>query len=343
MEEKYLDGESAVSHIMKCLDKLPHTMRKDSVAITCPYHSPTYPSYSYHRLSINLVPHYRGEEYIPVGIFHCWSCGKVGFFNKLITDETLPKERRLKAEPIPRAGSYLDDKLFDFSIEKSTKKEFVPISPLLLGDWKYSWRGIGEKVLKKMGAYSYFDYNPYARNKRGELLDIGGTERLLFYAYDENKEKIGWIALAREKERQDKFCLKQKNSEGEWASKTVLFHEKYADNTPIVLVEGPFDSLRLIQEGIQSCCMLGAGNWSEEKRDLLANKASHVIVFFDGDETGWKDSKMVYESIKDYVPTLRLRLPIIGDREKNLDPGNAPIKYINQLKIKIKNFVKNNS
>lgn len=345
-KKKFLDGDAAAVHIMRELEKanIPYTPRTDSVVITCPYHSPIYPHFSYHRLSINLVPKFRDDgKYIPVGKFHCWSCGKAGMFNDLITDKSLPKERRLEVEPLPIAGSCEDKQLFNIDLKKEKKKkEFEEINHFLIGKWTQDWRGIPSKLLRKMGAKSYFDYNPKAKNREGIELDIGGTERMLFYAYDEEHRKIGWIALANEEDRDEGKILKQKNMSGEWASKTVLFHEKYEDDTPIVLVEGPFDALRLIKEGFQACPVLGAGNWSEEKRDLLASKASHLIILFDGDETGWKDSKIIEDDIKDYLPTLRLKLPIYEKKEDQIDPGNMPDKFVKILRKKMNKFIKEN-
>ena len=342
-KKKYLDGDSASSHIIRVLEEanIPHTMRSDSVLITCPYHSPTYPHFSYHRLSINLTPKFREDgTYVPVGLFHCWSCGKAGFFNQLIDDKELPKERRLNVKPLPVAGSHEDKQLFNIKIEEKKEKKFQEINKFLLSRWEEDWRGIPAKLLRKMGAKCYFDYNPNARSRSGAKLDISGTNRLLFYAYDEDGNKIGWIALANEKNRKKKNCLKQKNMDGEWASKTVLFHEKYPDNTPIVLVEGPFDALRLIKEGFQACAVLGAGNWSEEKRDLLASKASHLIILFDGDETGYKDSKIIEDDISKYLPTLRLKLPIYPNKEDQIDPGNMPDKFVKILRNKMNKFIK---
>lgn len=350
-KKKFLDGDSASVMIVKQIEeaKIPYTPRSDSILITCPYHSPIYPHFSYHRLSINLSPKFREDgSYIPVGLFHCWSCGASGFFNKLIDDKKLPKERRLNVKGLPVAGSYQDNQLFTINLTKNKdKKEFEEINPFLLGKWNQDWRGIPAKLLRKMGAFSYFDYNPKAKSRDGTDLVIGGTERMLFYAYDEENNKIGWIALANDKDRNNakekhRNILKQKNMSGEWASKTVLFHEKYEDNTPIVLVEGPFDALRLIKEGFQACAVLGAGNWSEEKRDLLASKASHLIILFDGDETGWKDGKIIENDIKKYLPTLRLKLPIYKNKEDQIDPGNMPDKFVRILRKKMNNFTKEN-
>ena len=42
-----------------------------------------------------------------------------------------------------------------------------------------------------MGAKCYFDYNTKAKDRNGNSLDIGGTNRLLFYAYDEDGMSYG--------------------------------------------------------------------------------------------------------------------------------------------------------
>lgn len=338
---KYLDGESARNHILNILKDIPHTMRGDSILITCPYHpSPEYPSFNYHRLSINLVPKYQNGKYIPVGLFHCWSCGKVGFFNDLFkSSKDLIQSKVLNGKPLPKSGTSEDNDLEIRKLEEyEEKQDFKDLPQFVLSRWYGSWRGITQNTLRKMGCKSYFDYNPDAKNRFGKKLDLGGTNRLLFYAYDEDKEKIGWVALANEKDRQKKNCLKQKNMVGEWCRKTLLFHEKFKDNTPLILVEGVFDALHLIQEGFNSVSMLGAGNWSDEKRNFIASKASCVIVLFDGDETGYEKGLKVYKSLNGYVPVKRLLLPILKteDKSKQLDPGNMSEKYIKILRKKQK-------
>ena len=65
-----------------------------------------------------------------------------------------------------------------------------------------------------------------------------------------------------------------------------------------------------------------------------------MIILFDGDDTGWQKSKKVYESIKDYVPTKRILLPIKKRKEEQYDPGNMPEKFINILKEKIHSFTR---
>lgn len=351
---KYLDGEKAANHILKQLDKhrWPYRLRGSSVVITCPFHeSPSYPDINYCRLSINLESKYHNDEYIPVGLCRCWSCGKVCFFNDLITNPKgeIPKDKVLSfLKPLPQSGTAEDNALFSktISFDDDDKPVFHDVPMYWREKWKGRWRTtkknetpIEEETLLKMGCYSYFDYNP--NNKSS----MAGVNRLLFYAYDANNEKIGWIALADDEARKHKYVLKQRNMGGEWVSKTVLFHEKMPDNVPLILTEGPYDALRLIQEGFYAVCLLGAGNWTDEIKNLVVSKASHLIILFDGDSTGYEKSKKVYKAVKKYIPTKRVLLPIVGGdehKEKNLDPGNMPHKYVKALRKLIKKFVAEN-
>lgn len=350
---KYLDGEPAAKHIMKQLDKRnwPYTLRNGSVVITCPFHeSPSYPDYRYHRLSINLVSKFHNDEYIPVGLCRCWSCGKICFFNDLITNpkQEIEEYKLLKMKPLPQSGTAEDTSLFSKRISFDDEEEcvFHDVPLYWREPWKGRWRAtkksetpIEEKTLLKMGCYSYFDYDPNTKTA------MAGVNRLLFYAYNADNEKIGWIALADDEARKKKYMLKQKNMQGSWVSKTVLFHEKIPDNVPIILTEGPYDALRLIQEGFNAVCMLGAGNWSDEIKNLLVSKASHLIILFDGDNTGYEKSKKVYKAVKKYIPTKRILLPIIGGeehKELNLDPGNMPKKYVKALRKAVDKFVEEN-
>lgn len=347
---KSLDGDKAKKHILNQLklNNIPFRVRSGSALITCPYHPcpSVFPDYNYLRLSINLKSHWYDKQYIPVGFCRCWSCGKVCSFNDLIENKNneIPAGKYKffkRIKPLPKSGSAQDTSLFskDISLEEEEETKFVDVNSYWKDEWHGTWRTIKEKTLLKMGAQSFFDYDPDSKNARS------GVDRLLFYAYGSNKEKMGWIALADDKARKKKYILKQKNMSGRWTSKTFLFHEKFPNNVPIVLVEGPYDALRMIQEGFNAICMLGAGSWSKEKKTLLISKASHVIILFDGDETGYEKSKKIYEDLKGYLPVKRLLLPIIGGnehKEKNIDPGNMPDKYVKSIRNKIEEFVNNN-
>ena len=349
---KNIDGKQASKHIIKQLDKhhIPYRIRSGSALITCPFH-PTpsvFPDPSYLRLSINLDSHWYDNHYIPVGFCRCWSCGKVCHFNDLIEnpEDEIPKSKHRffkDLKPLPKSGSSEDKALFskplNFNIEDDQSQEFVDVNSYWREEWQGDWRTIKEKTLLKMGAYSFFDYDPNSKKAKA------GVNRLLFYAYDKDKEKIGWIALSDNEARKKKYILKQKNMPGSWVNKTLLFHEKFPDNKPLLLVEGPYDALRMIQEGFYAVSMLGAGSWSEDKKLLLVSKASHVIILFDGDSTGYEKSLKVYKDLKDYIPTKRLLLPIIGgdsDKDKNIDPGNMPSKYVRLVRKKLNEFVENN-
>lgn len=344
---KYLDGEKAAKHIIKQFEKhnWPHRVRNGSLVITCPFHeSPSYPDYNYLRLSINLESKYHNEGYIPVGLCRCWSCGKICFYNDLINNpkNEIPKKKVLSfLKPLPQSGTTEDNQLFSKALDFSedSNSEFIDVPTYWRESWKGTWRTIKEETLIKMGCYSFFDYDP--NNKSS----IAGVNRLLFYAYNSHNEKIGWIALADDKARKKKYMLKQKNMTGSWVSKTVLFHEKFDNNVPLILTEGPFDALRLIQEGFNAVSMLGAGNWSDDIKNLVISKASHLIILFDGDDTGYEKSKKVYKAVKRYIPTKRVLLPILGGnehKELNIDPGNMPDKYVKALRKLVKKFVEEN-
>lgn len=360
MMAKNLDGVKAKKHILKQLElhNIPNRIRSGSALITCPFH-PTphnfFPDESYLRLSINLEGHWHDKQYIPVGFCRCWSCGKVCTFNELIENkdgEIPPSKHKFfkNLKPLPKSGTAQDTSLFSKNVSLADEEEqekFIDVPLYWRDEWKGRWRTtnkketpIEEETLIKAGAYSFFDYNPELKS------NMSGVNRLLFYTYDKNNEKIGWIALADDKARKKKYVIKQKNMDGHWVNKTFLFFEKFPKNSPVLLTEGPYDALRMMQEGFNAIAMLGASSWSKEKKIMLASKASHVVILFDGDRTGYEKSKIVYDDLKGYVPTKRLLLPIIGGdehKELNIDPGNMPYKYVKIVRKKFNQFVENNN
>lgn len=334
--KSYLDGDTAVEHIKNEVSKVYHTKKKGHILVTCPYHSDIFPAYSKsrHKLAINLDPNKTTAEgkKLRVGYFRCWVCEASGHFNKLTNDPELTSSRRYKFKPLPETdaadASVLDDILYVNYEEKDT---LVNFHRRLLTEWSDKWRGLGKKFLKKMGAFNYFFVPEDYVNESGEKKIGIAEDRLFFFCYDVNEQIIGYVHLANDEGR-ELGSLKQRNMDGPWVKNTLMFYEKVPNNKCIVVVEGPYDALRLWKHGINAVAILG-NNWSKAKRNLIVSKASSVIVLTDGDDFGRKMGAKIEEDLSEYLPVKFMKLRLIKDKNKEkLDPGNMPEHYIDKLK-----------
>lgn len=75
------------------------------------------------------------------------------------------------------------------------------------------------------------------------------------------------------------------NSKGTKAS-TVVSPFDY-DASYVLLVEGPFDYMSLVMEGVNACCVFGS-NISSFQMDLFKSFQGEIILGFDNDEAGKK-------------------------------------------------------
>jgi len=302
-----------------------YKVEKDNASITCPYHRPGQNSFYNSSLSINLKEHYYRDKIVPVGFFRCWSCKIAGVWNRLVSD------KKLDVKPISDQITP-EDPLLDFDILEDEDKIYTRPPSFFLSEWEGSWRGIPEDLLKNIGCLKWFDYDGVKESSYGGKYDRGGEDRLWIPVSMWNRE-IGYIgALLRKRTKKEirfKKPVKYRNSNGEWASEALFPFDLLEDDQPIVLVEGPYDALRLINEGIPALSILGTQNWTETKRTALLQKASKVILCMDGDRSGRECARYIEDDIEDYIDIKKYNIPL--KRKKSLDPGNMPMRYIEEL------------
>lgn len=118
------------------------------------------------------------------------------------------------------------------------------------------------------------------------------------------------------------------NSTGLKAKRSLLFYDQVLerfDNDFVALVEGPRDALNLIQHGVPAVSLLGIGNWSRYKKDLLEKNFKRVYIMMDNDAAGIKGSKTINE-------TLRCgRIYHWKGFEYGVDPGDLDRKTIKHI------------
>lgn len=101
--------------------------------------------------------------------------------------------------------------------------------------------------------------------------------------------------------------------------------------TTVVLVEGPFDALRLCYLGIPALSILGTSNWSFSKLSTIQGMGcKKLIICMDGDKAGRLAEAHIFEETADKIKRKRFRLPI--NEEDPVDPGNMNDELIEALR-----------
>lgn len=96
----------------------------------------------------------------------------------------------------------------------------------------------------------------------------------------------------------------------------------------VVLVEGQVDALSLINHGIPALAILGTNNWSTYKESMVVSAGFDcIMLMMDGDKSGRKAQKALYEALKPKVPCLkRFSCP------EGKDPATLPARSYPKIK-----------
>ena len=188
--------------------------------------------------------------------------------------------------------------------------------PWDLEPWKGKWRHVTQDTLDVVEAYKWFD-------------DMLRCYRILLPIYQYNQLR-GWTARRLDKPKDgEKFKRKYLNNPG-IEVKNILYPLDVVarmESNVIVLVEGPYDALRLINFDIPALAVLGALNFDKGNvMHLLNAGAERVIIAMDSNEAGEKARAVIDPILDPHFEVEHFYPP-----EKK-DPGNMPRNpYLLQL------------
>jgi len=282
-------------HILAELTRLglPFEVRKNDISIPCPFHK---------SFGFKLWIHKSGS------MARCWvpHCGWKGNWNTLAAEIG---GKALNDQDIDEF-SLLRNKL-SMHEEKGLRE---PELPLGLVRWKHgAWRSISEEWLRELPAYRWYD-------------DSSHGYRILFpiHIWD---DLLGWVAA--KIDSTDKVFPKYRNSMGLDAHR-VLFPFNKITNNVAVIVEGPYDALRLQFYKIPAVALLGAGQWSSiSQSDLTTLGVDTLIILPDGDESGRAMQHQIENDARDTFKLFSVTLP------EGEDPGSIGEDYLLWLKDRV--------
>lgn len=257
-------------------------IRGEEAVLRCPWHAggqERNPS-----LGVLIRPH-KGW---PAGVFHCFTCGEHGGWNKLAEKIGLRKITKAGAREA-NSGSALEWAL-GTDVGHVVLSSSMPTWPPAV-----AWRGITGDTLVRFGA------------RRAVI----GRESRMYLPVTCYGEEVGgvWCKL----ERKDKKELAYVNTRGEWAHTYFLgfdqARQKSLRNQPLWIVEGPRDTMNVAQRGGRVVGLLGANNAKPGKIAYVEEiDPPMVIVATDPDPAGDKAASDVENLLRGKYPLRRLRM-----------------------------------
>lgn len=230
------------------------------------------------------------------GTFHCFSCGFKGSVFKFFNIDRNWQDLRVRK---------LRDKIA--GIKASSTGLNLPAGA---APYTRHFRDIDKRTLSEYKAFTHKDFEG----------------RIVFPLPDITGKVRAFIGRYINSNAHPKYMIKPSGAE------LPLFPAKVSPiNGSVILVEGIFDALNLIDKGlINAVAILGANNIQLEKLETLRLQGVHTLyTMFDGDEAGRKATKVAQRLLNEKFiinEDTELQLP------DTLDPGDLSLEDIKHIK-----------
>jgi 5S rRNA maturation endonuclease (ribonuclease M5) len=294
----------------------------DAFMICCPFHGDTAPS-----CGVNLTT----DTNIPLGFHHCFGCGAKGGWNKLAAKLGLQQlkdwELGFKGNGTNRANKKKRG-ITLFQDADTTLRDAIYTNEAIPWPDSVKWRGYNGSLLHKLGALYYNDTMT--------------KQMMTFFPIHINGTYRGGVRAYLEKQVSGNTYMTTK---GSWVSNYGLLGYEYIKRivrkyqyNAVVLVEGPRDALRLIDNNIPALSVLGVGTISERKMLkvlALTSKLDTIYVMPDNDKAGSTMFSSVKHHIRGlaHVKHLRLPKPMKEGKLVKLDPDNCDQDIIDEIRL----------
>jgi 5S rRNA maturation endonuclease (ribonuclease M5) len=311
-----------VTFIREQLSRVPDAdfSNPDQVKILCPFHDDSRPS-----LDVSLI-NILGK--VSVGGFNCWACKDGhGGWNKLAIKLGLEIWEQKKYEN-QSENVFLAQQAEFAQFEKNQQQQEY-VKPFTEGAWKGSWRGLSGSFLRSVGCEALWD-------------KIAEEYRLWFPVFDFQHKLVGHIA-ARGENSDIENRYKYLNSDG-FSSQKLWYGLSFEKNPKwLVIVEGPYDCLRLRSLGIPAIAVLGIKTLTDQKiLQILSKGCTKVLLALDADQAGREYTPIYAQQFENYgfeVQDLNLTRYLPAEApDTKMDPGDCPDEVIQD----IKNFLSTN-
>ena len=257
----------------------------DEVSITCPFHKDGKENKS------SCFIYVGGDEKIPWGTFHCFTCGERGSLVKFI------------AGAFDRSEYYAKEWLKKNFTEKILNNVELNIAEEIdlrkFGDvvMKEMFKEIDEYILSTLQSWHpYMEQRHISKDiaNKFEIKYSPEKECLVFPIRDKN----GNLISATTRSIKGKTFNIPKGTE-----KTIyLLNECLKENSnQVVVCEGQIDALVSWSYGFPAIALFGAGTTENQIQELNKTNIIHYILMYDNDEAGRKGANRFKKLIKKSV------------------------------------------
>ena len=263
------------------------------------------------------------------GVWSCFACGAQhrlgGSWNVLAEHLGMEKLQALtsdKTNMTDRAARSLGSALPN-TVRQQQREDDDRGSSISAAREKWSpeenLRGISGQLLSDLGCEKVHD------------LEHGCT-RIALPLRSTRGQLYGYTARALDPEVEPRYVPIPAAGRTHVPMKELLFlTEQAASWRKFLLVEGPVDALKLVDNGVPALATFGTGSWGESKLAVVISlQPDHVYVCMDSDSAGRRAQRSIVRDLrKSGVPADGIRLP-----EGVKDPGKLRKSQISSIRRK---------
>lgn len=300
------------------LSKLPEvTFTDDEATILCPFHDDHNPSL---RVTLNRQTTRKGKTLSP-GAFYCFSCSSGGGWNALAEKANEKFGSKLLLWDAKEADKTADNVFVGLKhdlIQIAKHQSFVYKPPALDGEWEGPWRELSGQFLRDHGAQTLWDH-------------IDEDYRIYLPVRDVSGNLVGHVGA-----RPDGSTIPNKrkyvNSYGFPSDQVWYCLDKEVMKPSVIVVEGPYDTLRFRNRGLPAIGCFGVSTLSQSKiYQLLSAGIQKVILCLDGDDAGRAAVPyFTLEMKRQGITVADMDLTRYG--QDKVDPGNCCDQAIEDLR-----------
>lgn len=229
------------------------------IAVSCPVCKKVPGSKNKKKLSISIEN----------GIYHCWVCESKGRSLTRFIRKNVSNFKNIE-KVIEYFGQEKEEK-----IEEDIETLNLPEDFQLIATSNSRTSNFIKKYLIKRG----LDTSDFYKFKIGYSFDFQFTNRIIFPSFDKNLDLNFYVSRIYNEENNIKYG-KYKNCNA--SKKDIIFNEHQLDwNSPIVIVEGIFDSVKAGQNSVPIL-----GSWLDQSYHLfreIVDRKADVIICLDPD------------------------------------------------------------
>ena len=170
-------------------------------------------------------------------------------------------------------------------------------------------RGVSDSVVDQFGIV----VDPNDRGISRILIPVRSVEGLLY----------GFIGRATSEDAQPK--VRDYNGLPKRLLLLGMNHAITSSRSYTILVEGPFDALRLWSLGYPAVAAMHS-TLTDAQADILRNHARSIVVLYDNDQAGREGRNVVAEKMKQYMPVFKTAYP-----KGYNDPGELNANHMKRM------------